>query len=105
MESPTLRLAFDGGTIVVSGAADGALIARPGCQFEQRTNSVPAEGRHYRAIVEHLRQNRIEYVDEARAYQPTPWTLRTSREPFPHQTEAVGTWWKLNGRGVVVLPT
>src|SRR5262249_5377083 len=37
----------------------------------------------------------------------TPWPLRTSRDPFPHQGEAVETWWRngKGGRGVVVLPT
>src|SRR5262249_43967326 len=43
--------------------------------------------------------------DEARAYQPTSWTLRGERQPFRHQTEALETWWQENGRGVVVLPT
>jgi sugar phosphate isomerase/epimerase len=31
--------------------------------------------------------------------------LRTSRDPFPHQTEALTAWWGAGGRGVVVLPT
>ena len=39
------------------------------------------------------------------AYQPTPWVLRTSRDPFPHQIEALDTWWQKDKRGVVVLPT
>ncbi|MFO0809182.1 MAG: DEAD/DEAH box helicase family protein [Gemmataceae bacterium] len=30
---------------------------------------------------------------------------RHDREPFPHQTETVETWWKHRGQGVVVLPT
>ena len=59
----------------------------------------------YRALVEHLRREGIAYDDKARAYQPTPWTLRPSREPFPHQTEALQTWWKSGARGIVVLPT
>ncbi len=64
-----------------------------------------AEARCYRAIVEHLRERRIPYEDKARQYAPAHWTLRTSRDPFPHQTEAVAAWWHGNGRGVVVLPT
>src|SRR5207302_10315488 len=64
-----------------------------------------AEARAYRALVEHLRRNRIAYQDQARAYQPTPWPLRSSRDPFPHQTEALDAWWRQGGRGVVVLPT
>ncbi len=56
-------------------------------------------------MVEHLRQHKIPYQDDARNYQPTPWPLRTSRDPFPHQTEALDVWWRSGGRGVVVLPT
>jgi superfamily II DNA or RNA helicase len=77
----------------------------PHVQYDARAERHRAEGRHYRALVEHLRRERIAYTDEARAYQPTPWTLRASRDPFPHQTEALDTWWNAAGRGVVVLPT
>jgi superfamily II DNA or RNA helicase len=52
-----------------------------------------------------LRARQITYQDEARQYQPTPWTLRDSRPPFPHQQEAVDLWWQQGGRGIVVLPT
>ncbi len=31
--------------------------------------------------------------------------MRTSRDPFPHQLEALQSWWSNGGRGVVVLPT
>src|ERR1700736_182183 len=105
MDQPSLHLAFDGGTIRVSGAAPDLLATLPGCRHDPRTDSFRAEARCYRAIVEHLRQHRLPYQDEARAYQPTPWTLRTSRDPFPHQTEALEVWWRERGRGVVVLPT
>ena len=45
------------------------------------------------------------YQDEARAFQPTAWTLHSDREPFPHQKEGLESWWQAGGRGVVVLPT
>ncbi|HZY90106.1 MAG TPA: DEAD/DEAH box helicase, partial [Gemmataceae bacterium] len=53
----------------------------------------------------HLRRERIPYEDRARAWQPVEWRLRTSRDPFPHQREALEAWWSAGGRGVVVLPT
>ena len=56
-------------------------------------------------LVEHLRQQQIAYKDEARSYQLTPWPLRVSRNPFPHQRESVQVWWRNGGQGVVVLPT
>src|SRR5262245_23792755 len=105
MDPTPVRLAFDGGTLVVVGP-DPELLARlPGCRFDPRSNGFRAEGRCYRPLVEFLREQRISYTDDARAYQPTPWPLKSGREPFPHQAEALEVWWKQGGRGVVVLPT
>src|SRR5262245_41369118 len=106
MDDGPIHLTFDGGTLVLRGPAD-RLATLPGCRFDPRSGVHRAEARCYRAIVEHLRQQRLPYKDEARAWQPTPmpWQLRGSREPFPHQTEALATWWQQGGRGIVVLPT
>src|SRR4051812_32400172 len=99
MEPTPIHLSFDSGTVVLRGADPEQLLQLPGCRFDPRTSTHRAEGRWYRAIVEHLRQQKIKYTDEARAYQPTPWTLRGERRPFPHQSDAVETWWRQNGRG------
>jgi superfamily II DNA or RNA helicase len=103
--NPTTRLTFDQGTIVASDAAPELLLALPGVRHDSRSDSYRAEGRRYRPIVEHLRRHRIEYKDEARIFGPTPWPIRASRDPFPHQSEALETWVKNGSRGVVVLPT
>jgi superfamily II DNA or RNA helicase len=100
-----IRLAFEGGTLALTGGPPGLLEQLPFCRPDPRTDCHRAEARHYRALVEHLRRERIAYRDDARAYQPTPWRLRTSRDPFPHQTEALQAWWDAGRRGVVVLPT
>ena len=105
MDTAAVHLAFDGGTLVVSGADAERLASLPGCRLDPRSGSYRAEARGYRTLVEHLRAHRIAYIDEARAYQPTPWPLRASRDPFPHQTEALDVWWRHGGRGLVVLPT
>jgi superfamily II DNA or RNA helicase len=105
MEPDTLHLTFDGGTLVVAGGAPEQLASLPGCQFDPRTGRHRAEGVHYRAIVELIRQRAWPYRDEARAYQAMPFPLRAEREPFPHQAEALNTWWNQGARGVVVLPT
>jgi superfamily II DNA or RNA helicase len=103
MEETTLR--FDRGTLVVTGSNPDQLTQLPGCQFDPRQGVYRAEGRRYRALVEYLRHHGFPYKDEARAYEPTPWPLRTSRDPFPHQVEALQAWWSRGGRGIVVLPT
>ncbi len=105
MDGSPVILAFDAGTLVVSGAPAERLLGLPGVRHDPRSDSYRAEARHYRPIVEHLRRNKIEYRDEARAFGQTPWPLRTSRDPFPHQTEALESWIKQGSRGVVVLPT
>jgi hypothetical protein len=105
MDTAPIQLAFDGGTLVVTGATGERLAELPHVQFDQRAGVYRAEGLHYRALVEHLRRERIAYEDRARAWQPVEWRLRTSRDPFPHQKEALEAWWSAGGRGVVVLPT
>ncbi len=100
-----ISLKFDGGTLLLAGAAPEHLERLPGVVFDPRTQAHRAEARCYRAIVETLRKNQWAYQDEARQYQPTPWTLQSERTPFPHQQEAVDAWWAGGGRGVVVLPT
>jgi superfamily II DNA or RNA helicase len=104
MDGP-VRIAFDAGTLVFTGAPPERLLDLPGVRLDPRTNAYRAEGRYYRAIVEHLRAEQALYDDAARDYGHTPWRLRLERTPFPHQTEAVDGWWGQGGRGVVVLPT
>ena len=105
MDLAPIHLAFEGGTLVVTGATPNILAALPYCRHDPRTDVYRAEGRYYRALVEHLRREKHAYKDEARTWNATPWPLRTSRDPFPHQIEALETWWRCGGRGVVVLPT
>jgi superfamily II DNA or RNA helicase len=105
MSESSIRLTFDGGTVVVAGGRDDDRANLPGVTFDPRTRTERAEGRHYRAIVEYLIAKKIAYLDDARDFKAAAWNLTSSRTPYPHQTEAVQAWWKANGRGVVVLPT
>jgi len=105
MEATPIRLSYEAGTVVVTDGDPEVRRSLPFVVADARTQNDRAEGRHYRAIVEALRQRKIAYTDDARAWQESKWTLRSERTPYPHQTEAVETWWKQRGRGVVVLPT
>ena len=104
---PYLRLSYDEGTVLVEGLPEGDARGLPRVEFDHRTRQFRAEAIHYRELVEHLRYHEILYVDEARAYDRTPWPLRVSKEAFPHQLEGLKAWWDGGrlGRGVVVLPT
>ena len=103
-----LHLAYDAGTIIVSAGPSGFDYASlPGVRFDERTSVFRAQGRHYRAIAEHLVRNKLPYTDAARGWdnKPAGWTLTDPRSPHPHQREALSAWWQAGGRGVVVLPT
>jgi superfamily II DNA or RNA helicase len=101
----TLQIQYDAGTLVLANADDEVLQSLPGVQYDARTNVHRAEGRHYRAIIESLRQNQHAFTDDARQYQALECKLNSTRTPFPHQKEAVATWWNAGGKGVVALPT
>src|SRR6516225_6415060 len=103
--SDPLRIQFDAGTLLLSSAPDALLQSLPGCRFDERIGTFRTEARNYRSIVESLREQKIAIVDEARAFQPLECKLHATRPPFPHQQEALTTWWNAGGRGVVVLPT
>ena len=103
--SDPLRIQFDAGTLLLSSAPDALLQSLPGCRFDERIGAFRTEARNYRSIVESLREQKIAIVDEARAFQPLECKLRSTRTAFPHQQEALTTWWNQGGRGIVVLPT
>jgi superfamily II DNA or RNA helicase len=100
-----LRLLFDAGTLVVDGLKAEVEHNLPGVKFDSRTSQFRAPAIFYRAIVEHLRNEKLSYTDTARDYQPAGWRLQVAREAFPHQVEALKAWWDSGKRGVVVLPT
>ncbi len=104
-DSAPITLRYDAGTVLVAGATDGVATDLPGVSFDPRVKLYRAEGRYYRGIVEQLRADKTEYVDEARAWQPVEWKLKAERQPFPHQSEAVAAWHVAGNRGMVVLPT
>ena len=105
MGEPALRLSFDAGTLIVEGPGEGDDPGLPGVQYDARTKVFRAEAIWYRTLVEHLRQHKIPYTDNARDYEPVSWKLQVTKEAFPHQLEGLEAWWKEKGRGVVVLPT
>jgi len=107
MSNTPLKIAFEGGTLVLTGGQPDDYVDLPNVQYDPRTTSHRAEARYYRQLVEYLRKTGVKYEDAARGFDAKPmgWTLKSGREPFPHQQEAVDAWWKGGGRGVVVLPT
>jgi superfamily II DNA or RNA helicase len=105
MADSPVQITFEGGTLVIAGADPVLTESLPGVRRDERTNQYRAEARHYRALIEQLRLQKIPYLDLARNYEPVELKQASARTPFPHQTEALEVWWRSGGRGVVVLPT
>jgi superfamily II DNA or RNA helicase len=103
-----LTLSYDRGTVVI---ADGPPAfnynSLPGVLFDPRTGTHRAQGRHYRAIVEHILREKLPYTDGARGWdnKPTGWVLNQERTPRPYQLDALRQWTEAGRRGVVVMPT
>ncbi len=103
VDSP-IQLSFEGGTLVLVGADPTLLANLPGCRLDPRTNQFRAEVRWYRALVEHLRQQKIAYHDAARNYEPLELKHASERTPFPHQSEALDAWWRGGGAALWCFP-
>jgi superfamily II DNA or RNA helicase len=107
MSDLPIQLTYDRGTVVVSGGPAGFdFQSLPGVLFDPRTSTHRAQGRHYRAIVEHLIRDKRPYEDTARGWpaEQTGWKLNAERTPRDYQKAAAAAWLKTR-RGVVVMPT
>ncbi len=108
MSDTPLTLTYDRGTVVITGGPTGFdYNTLPGVLFDPRTSTQRAQGRYYRAIVEHILREKLPYTDAARGWdnKPTGWKLNAVRQPRPYQLEAVAKWAEGGRRGVVVMPT
>jgi superfamily II DNA or RNA helicase len=105
MESPKLTIEFESGTLRLSGWSDAEMNTLPETRYDPRTRSWRSEARYYRKLVELLRERKVAYEDQARTYDIIDWHLKVTREPFPHQIEAIEVWEQQGRRGLVILPT
>ncbi len=100
-----IRMTFDGGSIVFDGLDEANTLGVPGVLYDHRTRQLRAQGIWYRTIIMALRDKKIPYVDAARDYPLTEWTIQIQKKAFPHQTEGLDAWVKAGKQGVIVLPT
>lgn len=100
-----VELHFDHGTLVVLGVPDGDARLAALVSLDRRTGTHRAPAHRYRAIVSHLHNAHIPYVDKARIYDRLDLALSGPLEPFPHQRDALAAWRAAGGVGVVELPT
>jgi superfamily II DNA or RNA helicase len=102
-----LRLEFDRGTLVLRAGRDELPegVELPGCVYDRRVRAWRAPAQAYREVLTALHRAEVEIENAAGGFEPVTLQSRLVREPFPHQAEAVDTWWSSGRRGVVVLPT
>ncbi len=102
-----MRLEFNRGTLLVHDPPGDCvpLLESNGCTFDERVGSWRAPALCYRELILALRREKIDFQDDARAYEKLSFHSRLVRTPFPYQQEAVDAWWKAKGLGTVVLPT
>lgn len=100
----TPTLTFDRGTLVLHPPPRG----RAWMDFatwDDRVEKFRIPAIQYRPLVEAMRSENTDFVDNASAFYPIELVASLEMEPYPHQAEALDAW-KLAGRqGVVVLPT
>jgi len=103
-----IRLTFDRGTLLLHAdpPLDPEPLARFGVLPDPRLGgALRAPAGAYRAVLTWLIRAGHAVDDQARAYEELSLGSRRTREPYPHQAEALGAWRQGGRRGVVVLPT
>ncbi|MBD1912768.1 MULTISPECIES: DEAD/DEAH box helicase family protein [unclassified Leptolyngbya] len=73
--------------------------------WDDRVERFRIPGIHYRALVEALQQQDVEFKDEAKGFEPLKMAASLERQPYAHQQEALAAWVQAKRQGVVVLPT
>ena len=100
----TSTLSFDRGTLILHPPPRGKSWVEY-ATWDDRVEKFRIRAINYRLLVESLQAEGINFIDEAKGFEPLELVASLEMEPYPHQSEAL-TAWKLAGRqGVVVLPT
>ncbi|WYL96920.1 MAG: DEAD/DEAH box helicase family protein [Gloeotrichia echinulata IR180] len=100
--TPTLN--FDRGTLILHPPPRGKAWMDY-ATWDDRVEKFRIPAMRYRAVVEALQSEEINFIDEAKEFYPVELVPSLEMTPYPHQSEALAAW-KLAGRqGVVVLPT
>jgi superfamily II DNA or RNA helicase len=103
MSAPPLTLRFEGGTLVLQGLASGLQL--PPALWDPRIHAHRAPAYRYPELLNALAQAGLAVDDQARADVALTLALRSQRQPFDHQAQALACWKEAGRRGVVVLPT
>ncbi|WP_024546606.1 DEAD/DEAH box helicase [Picosynechococcus sp. NKBG15041c] len=98
------KLTYDRGTLILHPPPQGK-VWLDFVTWDDRIEKFRLLARDYRPLVERLRQESIDFIDEAQQFSPLDLVTELSQEPYPHQREALLAWKKGDRQGVIVLPT
>lgn len=100
----TPTITFDRGTLLIHPPSRGKAWM-DFATWDDRVEKFRIPAIYYRPLIEALRAEGTDFIDEAKAFEPLELVPSFEMPPYPHQQEAL-TAWKQAGRwGVVVLPT
>jgi superfamily II DNA or RNA helicase len=99
-----IEIDYDRGTLVIKGVRDKSQLP-PECLWDERENLYRLKASSYDKLVLKLIDDKTPYQDNARSYKELNLVSSVHQKPFPYQKEALNSWLKNRGRGVVVLPT
>ncbi|MBF0276399.1 MAG: DEAD/DEAH box helicase family protein [SAR324 cluster bacterium] len=104
-EGEQIQVHFDKGTLVLTDIPETTFPLIPGIKWDDRTQSFRAPAYCYREIVLTLRNNKANYKDHARQFEPLSFSLKEKIEPRPYQVQAMKSWLDKGSYGIVALPT
>lgn len=97
-------ISFDRGTLIVHPPPKGKTWLDY-ATWDDRVEKFRIPAIDYRAFIETLQAEKIDFVDNARAFETLELVSSMEKEPYPHQKEALIAWKQSGRNGVVVLPT
>ena len=97
-------LSFDRGTLIVHPPPKGKTWVDY-ATWDDRVEKFRIPAIDYRPFVETLQAEKIDFIDNARAFVALELVSSLERVPYPHQSEALQEWKQAGRNGVVVLPT
>ena len=100
-----LLIEFHRGTLLLAQPSEFVLQQFPSIQWDPRVRKYRAPAYLYRNLVIFLRNQKIEYQDQARAFTTSPFSLQEQIIPRTYQQEAMQAFHQSGQQGVVVLPT
>jgi superfamily II DNA or RNA helicase len=99
---PTIT--YDRGTLILHPPPSGKVWIEY-ATWDDRVEKFRVPAIHYRALLEALQRENINFADKAKAFNAIELTHHLTVEPYPHQQAALAAWKQAGRQGVVVLPT